>query len=475
MSSSRRYPTAELYEERQRDFYRNGNRSDRSYDELDIDIRRSGDPRRSAPDFLREDYNRTSAGPLVVRKTEEEFSERGHRGRREVEQDTLVIRGGRRGPPSPPSSVREVERDEFTLRRSETERPRRREFDTDETDITIRRREQSRGPSRPPPPAESVREVEREDITFRRGDGARPRPREVEIEREEVRFQERGPPRREEHRDEVIWRHDHREESRHGRDREVEKDTLVIRGRERSLPPPRSRGELVAREREEFVVRRRDPSPPSPRREVIKDEIIIRRREERSPSPAPLPPPPPPPEPEIRPPIIQEIITHHRHIDHGVERARSPTPPPPPPSPPRDETLEISIRRKESRGGGLSRGFEEDIIFSERETTERRAPRAKKDMWTEITKDLVVREAIDSCGYDCEETDDFFYVMEYLRYEDVLRLVEISDDIRRRRKSRIREIEFERESIRAPRREYDERFYEREVSYDRHRHRGGFR
>jgi hypothetical protein len=44
------------------------------------------------------------------------------------------------------------------------------------------------------------------------------------------------------------------------------------------------------------------------------------------------------------------------------------------------------------------------------------APRAKKDMWTEITKDLVVREAIDACGYDCEETDDFFYVMEYLRY-----------------------------------------------------------
>ena len=39
-----------------------------------------------------------------------------------------------------------------------------------------------------------------------------------------------------------------------------------------------------------------------------------------------------------------------------------------------------------------------------------------KDMWTEITKDLVLKEAIDSMGYDCEETDDFFYVMEYLRY-----------------------------------------------------------
>jgi hypothetical protein len=39
-----------------------------------------------------------------------------------------------------------------------------------------------------------------------------------------------------------------------------------------------------------------------------------------------------------------------------------------------------------------------------------------KDMWTEITKDLVLREAIDSMGYSCEETDDFFYVMDYLRY-----------------------------------------------------------
>jgi hypothetical protein len=37
-------------------------------------------------------------------------------------------------------------------------------------------------------------------------------------------------------------------------------------------------------------------------------------------------------------------------------------------------------------------------------------------MWTEVTKDLVIREAIDQMGYDCEETDEFFYVMEYLKY-----------------------------------------------------------
>lgn len=37
-------------------------------------------------------------------------------------------------------------------------------------------------------------------------------------------------------------------------------------------------------------------------------------------------------------------------------------------------------------------------------------------MWTEITKDLVTKEAIESCGYDYEETEFFFYVMVYLRY-----------------------------------------------------------
>jgi hypothetical protein len=48
--SSRRYPTAELYEERERDFYRGGNRSERNYEELDLELRRGTEPRRSAPD-----------------------------------------------------------------------------------------------------------------------------------------------------------------------------------------------------------------------------------------------------------------------------------------------------------------------------------------------------------------------------------------------------------------------------------------
>lgn len=40
----------------------------------------------------------------------------------------------------------------------------------------------------------------------------------------------------------------------------------------------------------------------------------------------------------------------------------------------------------------------------------------EEKMWTEITKDLVIKEAIEGMGYDFEETEFFYYVMDYLRY-----------------------------------------------------------
>lgn len=113
------------------------------------------------------------------------------------------------------------------------------------------------------------------------------------------------------------------------------------------------------------------------------------------------------------------------------------------------------------------------------------APVKRSDMWTEITKDLVVREAIEEMGYEYEETEFFYYVMQYLRYEDVLQLVQMSDNIRRRRKDRVREIQWEREyrdewererhhhhhhshsRHRRPKWDEDERIVEREVIYDR--------
>jgi hypothetical protein len=42
--------------------------------------------------------------------------------------------------------------------------------------------------------------------------------------------------------------------------------------------------------------------------------------------------------------------------------------------------------------------------------------RRNRDIWTEITKDLVIREAVEELGYDYEETEFFFYVFRYLDY-----------------------------------------------------------
>jgi hypothetical protein len=42
-------------------------------------------------------------------------------------------------------------------------------------------------------------------------------------------------------------------------------------------------------------------------------------------------------------------------------------------------------------------------------------------MWTEISKDLVVKEAIQHMGYEYEDTPMFFYVMSYLRYVCLVR------------------------------------------------------
>jgi len=120
-------------------------------------------------------------------------------------------------------------------------------------------------------------------------------------------------------------------------------------------------------------------------------------------------------------------------------------------------------------------------------------------MWTELAKDLVIKEAIIEMDYRYEETDNFFYVIEYLQYvsqihyswqittnkipqEDVLRLVELSEEIRRERKERLREIAREQEEAerlsRLPPppigRKADERtVYERDYIHEYRRGGGG--
>ncbi|KAK0703570.1 hypothetical protein B0T26DRAFT_681228 [Lasiosphaeria miniovina] len=129
-----------------------------------------------------------------------------------------------------------------------------------------------------------------------------------------------------------------------------------------------------------------------------------------------------------------------------------------------DRRLSVQITTKDK---------ERDVDVTDRRVTIRPpappspSPR-RSEMWTEITKDLVIREAIDEMGYEYEETEYFFYVIQYLRYEDVLRLVQLSDAIRKARKDRAYEIQWEREVRDGYRDEYRETDYH--IHAHKHRH-----
>ncbi|KAI9711585.1 MAG: hypothetical protein M1820_002150 [Bogoriella megaspora] len=739
--SRRAYPVADRYEEVERDYYRDGPsrpRSNAPYDDLEVDIDRRRGPARTeyaptevrerrgnVPEFLREDYGaRSTAGPLVVR---DDFVERGSRRgeperveRSEIkitERDRATDVRSRRGDDVrseirsvAPSrrDVREEEIIETKSTRAPTEWMPKRERERG-TEIDINIREQNDTRSRRGSPPRTIRDGDREEIVFRRGEVERRPRREIDTEEVVFRHEERPSPPRSRARSvgaretdidiklRDVSERGSRAPSRFEKEK-IEKEEIVFRPRERVSPPP----QLIGREREEIVFRRPRPPPPEPPREVErehivirqrrrsspspvpppapppppapveeKEQIIIRQRRQRTPSPSPSPSPPPPrpaftPEPIVQPPIkqeiIREIITHHRHIDHGVERARSPSPPPAPEPPrkeeKREEDLEIEIRRRGTRDG---KPYDEDIIFEqrqrenasragsvtthrprsasparterserhtyrddrddiaaeadyynrkvseraymgeawngatkdwaivdvppgtrrvqmdgigggsqeiswqqyngvrrgkfitasgeyeadfesgrkslpppslpppepERSTTEVREtridiresqgartgselvkrdevykPTPPRNMWTEVTKDLVSKEAIEELGYDYEETEPFYYIMEYLQYvsnhllvaryenesspplmqEDVLRLVELSERIRHQRRDRIKDIQWEREELTARDRydhehrpKYDEVIYEREVYEEaaprRHRYR----
>lgn len=85
--------------------------------------------------------------------------------------------------------------------------------------------------------------------------------------------------------------------------------------------------------------------------------------------------------------------------------------------------IEISSRsRREHHGGTYEREYERIEETSNQQVGFPRAPPKQRvgDLWTEITKDLVIREAIEEMGYDFEETEFFFYVIQYLRYVSFL-------------------------------------------------------
>lgn len=588
---SRRY--VERYDERERDYYDRRPVRGGYDDEYEVDIQQERYERRPSrgvpvveeiyrstrqPDFLREGYGRDAAGPLVVRDREDSKGFQRDKARTDIS-----VVGSRRGQ-SPPAEkitkeeivIKEKIRDNASEagrsrrsvvgrpareseevlddRRSEVRRiPRevsRRELVEEEVVIRKSDRERDRGREREhdysPPPRRKEMVVDDREVVFRRAD-SRP-PARHELDREEIYYRdERSPSRdrsieREERQDFVVRT---RGSDSRRRERGYEEDRIVVesRDRERSRPPPRLRslGTPIARQYEEFYIRkrrppspvprdydreeititnRREPSPlqrsPSPQhRDYKREEIIISNRREqspirRSPSPSrrdyereeiiistkrePSPPPRAPSPisessserelvrevirdasaerpPLYRPPIIQHIYTHHHHIDHGLERARSPSPPPrmpsPPPPPKAKESLKIEIRRQGVHDGEEYR--EKDVIVDrevdkteivkeDKQVTRIRSESSRplrkddgsrrdsgrplrRDMWTEVAKDLVSREALVKAGYNFEESTKNFYVMDYLQL-DMVHLVKITKAIDEEAVERRRGLEF---------------------------------
>lgn len=93
------------------------------------------------------------------------------------------------------------------------------------------------------------------------------------------------------------------------------------------------------------------------------------------------------------PPAPKEVV---REV--SVRKSRTPQPPPPAPRRVREETnIDINL--------DLTARGSQTIPF-----------RSRDPRWTEVTKDLVIREAIERRGYGYEETQDYFYIMEYLQF-----------------------------------------------------------
>lgn len=72
------------------------------------------------------------------------------------------------------------------------------------------------------------------------------------------------------------------------------------------------------------------------------------------------------------------------------------------------------------------------------EATKIRAQSKKKDrIWTEVPRKLASREAIESLGYEFEETRQHFYVFEYLEQADINELTGLSSEIQQGRRRKL--------------------------------------
>lgn len=94
--------------------------------------------------------------------------------------------------------------------------------------------------------------------------------------------------------------------------------------------------------------------------------------------------------------------------------------------------------------GSTHNDSREDINVSSswsRNSGVRRSRGLGSELWTEITKDLITREAIEELKYPFEETEYFYYIFEYLHQDQIRELIELTADIRH---ERVKDLEFSR-------------------------------
>lgn len=410
-----------------------GTRTESRYEDIDVDFRRGSGPvptrerqtvlvkekddyerRGTTPAFLRDDYGgNTTAGAMVLRERDRE--------------DITYAPARRRRSPSREREEIVIRRDERSESRPAAPRPRIREQSREREEIIIRRDERSH--SRPPAPRRREQSTEREEIIIRRDERESVAPprraptREYERDREEIIIKRDDRDTRSRFEEDVISERSYRPPPPPVRDN-VDRSEIIIRREqiepEEPPPPPRvrkirydedivsnrpvsrERARSRGRDRESFsddeIIIRRDKSETRGGREETREEIIIRRSSRsRSPSPtasvstraAPVPMSPPEPQIIYAPQIHQEVITHHRHVDHGYEvrnarrenvYSRPPSPPSPPPAPVpmsvrgRSRSMSeerIEIKRSDTRNG---RRETEDIVISRNERSVSRGP-----------------------------------------------------------------------------------------------------
>ncbi|PYH70001.1 uncharacterized protein BO88DRAFT_364212 [Aspergillus vadensis CBS 113365] len=227
-----------------------------------------------------------------------------------------------------------------------------------------------------------------------------------------------------------------RERERRRKGRRDKEEVLILRREEEEFPQPRRdkvvpivdppRPRSVEREKERLTVIRRDGSRESLVEEEFEEEDFYRLRGHRT-----------PPRKDIK--TMEEL---------DIVRAE----------PKEEKRTEIVTQEiKPSRYGDRESKLVVKDVKESDNIPERQLGRIgrryvglkdrRDGLWTEITKDLIVREALERSGYEYEETESFYYIFSYLEQNDVDALIERSEEIRRARRRRIQEIHRERASL----------------------------